>query len=732
MLFLVFVVTLSYLCDSVAIFKYQNLDSKKVKRKLPTLMNKNRYLFEIGVEELPTSYIQPAIEFIANYFDNQLHNYMIGFESIEKYSTPRRLALIINGLPICQKDIKKEIIGPPKKIAYDSDGNLNKVGLGFLRKQGLSEKNIVIKKLKRGEYLTSIKVVKGKATTEILKQISIKIISEIPFPKTMRWQENGISFARPIRWIVALYNNNILNIKIGDVKSSRFTFGNRFEKIRNKIEIKNIDNYQSELEKHFVISDREKRKQLIIKQLDETANKVNGVPLKDFQLIETVTDLTEFPSPILGRFDESFLKLPNEVLITTLSEIKRCFSVSNGKGKLIPYFICLCNCNPKTIDKVRYGYERVINARFTDAKFYFETDKKTKLIDRVENLKKITFQKDLGTLFDKIERMQEPGKYLSKELNYDVNKINRAILLSKTDLTTLMLGEKEYTKLQGFMGWQYALNDGEDKQVAKAIFEQYLPRYKDDILPETQTGTVLSLVDKMDTICGCFAIGLIPTGSYDPLGLRRAGNGIIKILDKNNLSINLKILIDKSLQPFKSIIKINRNTESQIILFFSQRIKNHFRQLADKIDYDVVDAVMAIGFFDIPDLIIRAKKLQIFKSQEDFRKLIIGFKRASNILSDSEYEAELDVKLFQEKEEMKLYQKVMQIAPEYERSVAEKNYQKSLNLLVSLKDSIDNFFDNVMVMVEDKKIRENRMALLRMINKNFLKTADLSKIVYEL
>ncbi len=731
MLFLVFVVKLSYLCASVAIFKCQNLDSKKYKRKLPTLMNKNRYLFEIGVEELPTSYIQPAIEFITNYFDNQLHNHRIGFESIEKYSTPRRLALIINGLPVCQKNIEKEIIGPPKKIAYDSDENLNKVGLGFLGKQGLLEKNIVIKKLKRGKYLTSIKVVKGKATTEILKQISINIISKIPFPKTVRWQENGISFARPIRWIVALYNNNILDVQIGDVKSSRFTFGNRFEKIHNKIEIKNIDDYQPELEKHFVISDREERKKLIIKQLDETANKSSGVPVKDFQLIETVTDLVEFPSPILGRFDESFLKLPHEVLITTLSEIKRCFSVSNGKGKLIPYFICLCNSNPKTIDKVRYGYERVINARFTDAKFYFETDKKTKLIDRVENLKKITFQKELGTLFDKIERMQEPGKYLSKELNCDVNNIDRAILLSKTDLTTLMLGEKEYTKLQGFMGWQYALNDGEDKQVAKAIFEQYLPRYKHDILPETQTGTVLSLVDKMDTICGCFAIGLIPTGSYDPLGLRRARNGIIKILKTNNLSIPLNTLINKSLQSFISIKRIDINaTQSKLELFFNQATEKQLEY--DKFEHDVIGATGGIGPMIIPDRFNKTRILQKFKSHKDFRNLIIGFKRVSNILSDSEYEAELDVKLFQEKEEKKLYQKVMQIAPEYERSVAEKNYQKSLDLLVLLKDDIDAFFDNVMVMVEDKKIRENRMALLRMINKNFLKTADLSKIVYEI
>lgn len=694
-------------------------------------MNKNKYLFEIGVEELPASYIQPAIDFMTNYFDDQFHNHKIEFQNIEKYSTPRRLALIINGLSDSQEDSKKEIIGPPKTIAYDNEGNLNKVGLGFIKKQNLSEKDIIIKKFEKGKYLTVIKIIKGKPTSEILKQISITIINKIQFPKTMRWFENGISFARPIRWIVALFNQTILSFQVGDVKSNCYSFGNRFENIHNSFDIRNIDEYQSELENHFVIPDREKRKKLIIKQIQETANKVNGIQTADAQLIETVTDLVEYPSTSLGKFDNSFLKLPNEILITTLSEIKKCFSVSNQKNELLPYFICISNSNPKTIDKIKYGYERVINARFTDAKFFFETDKKTKLIDRIEILKKITFQKDLGTLFDKTERMRKIGKYIADMLNYDDKKIDRAILLSKTDLTTLMLGEKEYTKLQGFMGWQYALYNGEDKEVSKAIFEQYLPRYKDDILPETQTGIVLSLVDKIDTICGCFSVGLSPSGSYDPLGLRRAGSSIIKILDNHNLSISLKGIIEQSLKHF--IQKEKRDIDlikSELLNFFKQRIKNHLENY--KIYYDVTYAAMASGFFDIHDLIIRAKNLQIFKSHDDFRKLIIGFKRASNILSDSEEEAELDVHLLTEFEEKKLYQKIIQITPEYLNCVKDKNYQKSFDILGSLKDDIDDFFDNVMVMVEDKKIRENRMALLRIINQTFLKTADLSKIVYEI
>ena len=693
-------------------------------------MIKNKYLFEIGVEELPVNYILPAIDFMVNYFSNQLQNHKIKFESIEKYSTPRRLTIIIRNLPNRQKDSQKEIIGPPKKIAFDSNRNFNKVGLGFLKKQNLSKKDIVIKKLEKGEYLSATKIIKGKITEEILKQISIEIIGKIQFPKTMRWSENSISFARPIRWILAIFNQNILDFQFGNIRSNSFSFGNRFENLHNKLTINSIDGYKSKLEKHFVIVEREKRKKIILNQLNETASKVNGIPADNPELVETVTDLVEFPSPVLGEFDKDFLELPAEVLKTTLSETQKCFSLYDKKGNLLPNFICIANSNPKTIQKVKYGNERVINARLSDAKFYFETDKKTKLVDRIEITKKTTFQKKLGSYFDKTERMKELSKFLAKNLNFEAKKIARAIQLSKTDLTTLMLGEKEYTKLQGFIGWQYALNDKENDEVAKAIFEQYLPRYKDDILPETQTGIALSLVDKMDTICGCFSIGLIPSGSSDPLALRRAGNGIIRILDKHNLPISIIKFIEKSLTSFEKISKDEHSAASKLLDFFSQRVKKHLENY--KIEYDVIDAVMESGFANIPDTILRAKNLQNLKSKDEFRKLIIGFKRVTNILSSSKNVNKLDTKLFEKNEEISLYQKMNNLAPKYQKYVESQNYQKALNMLIALKDDIDDFFDNVMVMVKDEKIRENRMALLRLLNGHFVKIADLSKIVYEI
>ena len=693
-------------------------------------MIKNKYLFEIGVEELPANYILPAIDFMVNYFSNQLQNHKIKFESIEKYSTPRRLTIIIRNLPNRQKDSQKEIIGPPKKIAFDSNRNFNQVGLGFLKKQNLSKKDIVIKKLEKGEYLSATKIIKGKITEEILKQISIEIIGKIQFPKTMRWSENSISFARPIRWILAIFNQNILDFQFGNIRSNSFSFGNRFENLHNKLTINSIDGYKSKLEKHFVIVEREKRKKIILNQLNETASKVNGIPANNPELVETVTDLVEFPSPVLGEFDKDFLELPAEVLKTTLSETQKCFSLYNKKGNLLPNFICIANSNPKTIQKVKYGNERVINARLSDAKFYFETDKKTKLVDRIEITKKTTFQKKLGSYFDKTERMKELSKFLAKNLNFEAKKIARAIQLSKTDLTTLMLGEKEYTKLQGFIGWQYALSDKENDEVAKAIFEQYLPRYKDDILPETQTGIALSLVDKMDTICGCFSIGLIPSGSSDPLALRRAGNGIIRILDKHNLPISIIKFIEKSLTSFEKISKDEHSAASKLLDFFSQRVKKHLENY--KIEYDVIDAVMESGFANISDTILRAKNLQNLKSKDEFRKLIIGFKRVTNILSSSKNVNKLDTKLFEKNEEISLYQKMNNLAPKYQKYVESQNYQKALNMLISLKDDIDDFFDNVMVMVKDEKIRENRMALLRLLNGHFVKIADLSKIVYEI
>ncbi|MBN2017113.1 MAG: glycine--tRNA ligase subunit beta [Candidatus Cloacimonetes bacterium] len=690
-------------------------------------MKNNTYLYEIGTEEIPASYIRPAATYLQEYFSKKLKEAQLEFSEIKHFSTPRRLCLIITGLPPGQADSSEEIIGPPKRIAYDDKGNLNKVGLGFMKKQGLDEKDVIIKELSKGAYLSATKHFKGKSTEEILQTISIDVIPNIPFPKKMHWGNSALFFARPIRWLLALYNDNILPFEVDGIKSNNLTYGNRFQILQNNIYINNISNYISLLNEHFVIADRNERKSKIREEINAAAEKAGGYPVDDEELLETVTDLVEYPSPIIGSFNPSFLELPPKVLTTTLSETQKSFSVKNKQGELIPFFIGIGNSNPATIDKVLYGNERVINARLSDAKFYFDTDRETSLEARVPELKKVTFINNLGTLYDKITRMKSLGSWVAQSLSYDENKISRAVLLCKSDLTTLILGEKEYTKLQGYMGWQYALNDGEDPEVAQAIFEQYLPRFKNDVLPETQTGTALSLVDKMDTVTGCFSIGLQPTGTSDPLGIRRAGNGIVSILAANNISLDLVECIDQSIAAFK---EADPELRDAVVEFFIQRIRMYIENKG--IDYDVINAVLEAGFSDIPDTLIRAQCLQQFKTHDDFKDFIVGFKRASNILESSKKEVKLQEALLQEKEESKLYQKLLEIIPSYKTHLEDRDYVECFNDLLGLKVSIDNFFDNVMVMVEDEKLRENRMALLRLIHSTFVKTADLSKIVYEL
>ncbi len=690
-------------------------------------MNKNSFIYEIGTEELPASYIQPAITFLQEYFTSRLQEAQLTFDEIKNYSTPRRLCITIAGLPAAQENSSEEIVGPPKRIAFDENGNLNKVGQGFLKKQECEEKDLIIKKLHKGEYLSVKKHIKGKQTEELLSTIAVEVIPKIPFPKKMHWGNNPLLFARPIRWLLALYNDKLLDFEIDGITSNTYTFGNRFKKLHNNINIYIINRYVPILKEHFVIADRNERKAQIKQEIQLAAAEINATPVENSELLEVVTDIVEFPSPIVGSFDTSFLSLPPKVLTTTLSETQKSFSVQNKNNEIMPFFIGIGNSNPDTIDKVLYGNERVINARLSDAKFYFDTDKKTSLAARVEELKKITFIKNLGTLFDKIERMKALGKWCADVLSYDKDKIERAVYLSKSDLTTLILGEKEYTKLQGYMGWQYALNDGEGAEVAQALFEQYLPRFKDDILPETKTGMLLSIIDKMDTIVGCFSIGLQPTGTRDPLGIRRAGNGIISILAENGLSVNLENLIKQSITTYSHS---KEDFYAGLADFFIQRIRMFLEQQG--IDYDVINATIEADYRNIPNLLIRAKNLQEFKLHDDFKDFIIGFKRASNILESSKMMIPLNESLFEEKEEMQLYQKLVEIIPHYETHFEEKNYNACFNDLVELKDFIDTFFDNVMVMVKNEQLRENRMALLRLIHSTFVKTADLSKIVYEL
>ncbi|RLC48912.1 MAG: glycine--tRNA ligase subunit beta [Candidatus Cloacimonadota bacterium] len=695
------------------------------------LLNK-KFLLEIGVEEVPSSIIKDAMDFIEVFFVKNLMNSRLHFTEMKRYSTPRRFAITIFGLPDKQEDLIEEVMGPPAKISYDKQGNLTKAGLGFLKSKNAKQEDIYLKQTDKGKYLALKKIIYGKDTTEILGQIIPQLIEQIPFKKSMKWGTNKLTFVRPIRWILALLNEQVISVKLEDICSDRITFGNRFENLDNTIIINNVDEYENKLMQHFVIPNVEKRKELIKQQVKAIENEIHG-KIADEKLFDTVTNLVEYPLAILCKFDKAFLNLPQEILITTLTETQKYFALKGYDNKLLPYFICISNGSPQAKDNIRYGNEKVIRARLSDAKFYYDEDQKVPLHSRIEQLNKIVYQEKLGTLYEKSIRMQKIGKFLAKELNVSPEKVIRAAMLSKADLTTLMLNEKEYTSLQGFIGYQYALNDGENEEVAKAIYEQYLPKFKNDILPNTNTGIILSLAEKIDNIVSCFCVGLIPSGSNDPFALRRAAQGILKILYNYKINLNLEKVFIFTLDILQDkIISEKGKVKMQIDDFLQQRIKTF---LSDPdiigVEYDVIDAVMAGDFYHILDLTRRAEDLQAFKNRNDFRRLVIGYKRVANILMSSQSENELDISLFQEDAEKSLYQKIMLIKPEFETELYKKNYHRIFELLLSCRTEIDNLFDNVMIMVKDKKIRENRMALLRMVKSLFLKGADLSKLVVE-
>ena len=693
--------------------------------------NNNQYLFEIGVEEIPASYIEPAMQKMVGYFSDELHKANIKLENIKQFSTPRRFAILISGLPAKQKDQIKEIKGPPKQIAYDDKGNLSKAGKGFLKSKGLEESDLEFVKTNKGLYLTATQKIPGKATEEILKQISLEVINDIAFPKTMRWGIHNISFARPVRWLMAIFNSKLVNFQIDGIDTGKITYANRIEKLRNKVYMPKCSDYENILKQHFVIPDRIQRKSIIKNQIEELFSNKEEQAVKDGKLLNTVTDLVEFPTSAVASFDKKFLKLPKLLIKTTLSEHQKYFAVENTETKLfVNKFVFVSNAYPEQTHNIKYGNERVVNARLSDAAFFFEQDTKKSLDSFIPELKNILFQAKLGSLYDKTQRIVKLTKYVCAKLQI-VDEIRydcvRAAELCKADLASLMLGEKEFTKLQGYIGSVYAQKSGENKQVVQAIRHQY--DYEKNKLEKIPfSAAILSLADNLDTVSGIIGAGMIPTGSKDPFALRRAANVVVQLLFLKKFELNLNEIINKSFEILSDKLSEDEN-RNNVEKFFADRIKWNLKE--KDIDYDVADAVMESGFNNIPDLFIRANNLQKFKSKQDFKDLIIGFKRATNILEKSKQKLDLKTDNLIEEEEKELYEKFLDIKPNYLEALENKNYRKCFNLLVELRDFIDLFFDNVMVMVENKDICENRMALLRKINESFLRIADLSKIVYE-
>ena len=686
----------------------------------------NYLLLEIGVEELPSRFGQTTLDQIENNLSKLLKEERINFDNIEKYATPRRLTFVIKNLADKATDLEEEVKGPAKKIAVDADGNFTKPALGFMKSKGLDPENVYFKQLGNAEYLFGTIKQEGKHTSEVLKNIVPEAIKNVTFPKAMRWGGKNMRFARPIRWMVALLNNEVLDIDLEGIKSSNITRGHRFlgEK---EFEVNSVEEYFEKLDKNFVVLDQHKRKEMIREQAVEVAKSLGGEVELDEDLLEEITFLVEYPTAFYGEFDEEYVKLPKEVVTTPMKEHQRYFPVLKD-GKLLPNFIAVRNGDSNRIDLVKAGNEKVLRARLADALFFYHEDTKKPLESFVDKLQTVVFQAKLGTVYDKTLRIEKLSQVILNELNMTESKENtlRAAKLCKADLVTNMVFE--FTELQGIMGRDYAKVSGENEEVCQGIFEHYLPRFAGDILPDTNTGIALSIADKLDSIAGFFAIGIKPSGSQDPYALRRQALGILSILLDRKLSVNLNNLINAALDNYSNLEFNKEEVASQIVEFFVERVKNLFEDLG--IRYDVIDAVLNNNLDDISDIHTRALELNRWLQKDELVEMLTAFNRVATLAEKATTDI-VKEDLLKEDAEIKLYNGFKEIKSNVESLLLDKKYNEALDAFATLRPLVDNLFDNVMVMDKDEAIKENRLGLLKQIYSTMLTICDLSKIVYK-
>jgi glycyl-tRNA synthetase beta chain len=690
------------------------------------------FLFEIGTEEIPAAYITPAIQKIEEIFKNALNEFKLEYKEIRTYSSPRRLSIYVNQLQAAQKDEIIEKVGPAKKIAFDESGKLTKPGMGFLQGAGASESAVFIKETPKGEYIAVKVEIKGKNTCELLPVIMKNCLEKTAFPKSMRWGSMDFAFARPIRWIISLWNEEIIDFEFCGIKSGNISQGNRFSKIINEIKINSADSYLEDLKTVHVIADREVRKRMIQDQMGEIMSASNFVIQEDLRLLDQVADLVEYPNAVVASYDAKYLRLPEKIITSTLTQNQKYFSVLDNNKNLSNYFVFISNGNPEYSEIIRIGNEKVVKARLEDAEFYYNEDSKKRLDSYVSKLAEVVFQTKLGTLLEKTNRIKEIANYLCEKLDLDVEnkqKIIRAAHLSKADLVTLMLGEKEFTKLQGYIGMKYALLNGEDQDVANAIYEHYMPRGQNDNLPSTLCSAVVAIADKIDTLCGIIGVDLIPTGSNDPFALRRAANGVVQIIEEYKLNLNINELIDFCFELLKSKLSEPGHNLETVYDFMKQRVR--WLMETNGFEYDVIDSMGHFRWDNLLEIKARLTDISSFKSNEEFIKLVLGFKRVSNIIEKQKNIGSVSEDLLREEAEKNLFEQYCLLKNRIDGLLREMNYTKALEQLLPFNKHIDNFFDKVLVNCEDTEIRDNRYALLSGIRSLFLNISDLSKIVIE-
>lgn len=682
-------------------------------------------LLELGTEEIPSRFISSIKSGMQNYLSKKLKELRISYDDIKIKSTPRRFSIFIKNLAENQESTIETVKGPSKKIAYDKNGNMSKALTGFLKSKNAREEDIEIREEKGQEYIY-VKVTKPSEKTETyFKNIFEDMVASLVFAKPMKWGQSSVKFIRPIRWVVLLYGDEKVEINLFGLETNNITKGHRFLG-SDKIVVDKIENYENLLEENYCILDDEKRKNLIHKQIINVSEKLGGKIIEDEELLDEINYIVEYPTALYGEYDEEYLKLPQEAVITPMKEHQRYFPVLDKNGKLMPYFITVRNGDELGIENVKKGNEKVLEARLADAKFFYEQDTSKKLEDYLPILETIVYHEKLGTMADKKERLMKITEKLAKKMNINEKDSIRAAELSKADLTTSFVNE--FTELQGIMGSYYAKESSEKENIVNAIREQYLPKFAGDALPESPYGVALSISDRLDILAGFFAIGIRPTGSVDPYALRRQTIGLINILDGKKLDFMISDLLNIALDIYEEKIKFDREkTFNDLMEFITLRIKNIF--LDDKIKYDIVDVVL-FGE-EKPVFEYRKNAEEISKwLEKDKNDAINAFIRVINIAKDIEY-YKINEELFEKEEEKNLYEKFNNIKSEVNKEIDNKEYINALTKIESLVPYIDKYFDSVMINVDDEKTRKNRQSQISIIRDTLFRIADFSKLVIE-
>lgn len=686
------------------------------------------YLLEIGTEEIPAKFMNGALADLQAAAAQKLQEQRIGYKFLKTMGTPRRIVLYVEEIAAYGEDLREEVRGPAKKAAFDGAGQPTKAAQGFARSQGVSVESLIVKETGNGEYVFAQREVKGRASEEVLPEIVPQLITSLSFPKPMRWGSLEMRFARPIRWLVSLLDEKMLPFNIAGLQAGRISRGHRFLG-KEVLEIGRAQTYLAQMRENYVLVDQEERRAEAWRQIQAQAKKVQGHVEEDAALLEEVIYLLEWPTALTGRIAAEYLKMPEEVIITPMREHQRYFPVRGEDGRLLPYFITVRNGNAEHLEIVQAGNEKVLKARLADARFFWEEDQKLKLEEYLPRLQKIVFQESLGTIAQKTARIMQLVKRLAERVGADPDVTAdalRASELAKADLVTNMV--YEFPELQGIMGRYYARLSGESEGVAQAILEHYQPRFAGDKLPASQAGALVSIADKMDTLAGCFAIGIEPTGSQDPYALRRQALGVCLILLQHGLELRLDEIIGLALENYHGVVAENclgTPIAAKLKEFFQSRLKNILAEKGHR--YDVIEAVLGVEYGDFLSTVARAEALTTMKDHEKYQDLLRSFTRAYNLAAKKE-EGEIDPALFVDDTEKELFAALEKATVKIGSLAEKRDYQEVIITLADLAEPINRFFTAVMVMADERQVRVNRLGLLAGVVSLTQTVGDLNKI----